>query len=381
MIRLFRREKTGGAKRSHINILGEFSNPEEERAFCLSIACPLRYHHQVLLMASGLFHLASIALDFVRDTPHAIFWPVALARVIVFFVTAVGALAVGRTQSWASIVRIVFCIELFAGGCFFFNMFAQPYQPFFAQGMVLTLFVMVVFSLPNRWVWTLIFSLANVALFLSNASICEPAPTGGEFLTASTYLVLATTLSAIASHRWHCLRRGEYLREKALSEVLSIDRLTGVHNRFKAESDLMAWLSLARSRGMRLVVTLMSIDGFARLSDEGGHARADALLRDFAPTVLRHVRGDESLAYMGDGDFLWILPDSDADEVCARIAVLREDATEIDGKRIELSVGVAVRREGDTYKNVIDRMDACLRAAFQAGGGRSVGDWELEDGV
>jgi diguanylate cyclase (GGDEF)-like protein len=143
------------------------------------------------------------------------------------------------------------------------------------------------------------------------------------------------------------------------------DRLTGLENR-TAWDDLLAYEEARRSR-YREVVSIVSadLDGLKAINDRGGHAAGDRLIRAAADLLRHTARAVDRVARVGGDEFLVMLPETDEAGAARFVARLRAGAA----KRLpragglQLSVGVATSRDGETLVETQHRADAAMYEA------------------
>ncbi len=166
--------------------------------------------------------------------------------------------------------------------------------------------------------------------------------------------------------------------QKSLALALT-DGLTGLYNRryLAAHLDgLFASIGEGSQHAQGPALLLFDIDWFKRVNDTHGHAAGDAVLRELANRVLRHVRGFDLVARYGGEEFVVVMPETPlpvAQVVAERLrSVIADSPIEVGEPRVVLpitiSVGIAVTRgSGDTPSSLLRRADEALYAAKNAG--------------
>lgn len=154
----------------------------------------------------------------------------------------------------------------------------------------------------------------------------------------------------------------------------SLDPLTGAGNRAALLPFLRQQHALVRRGAMRCVVAMIDLDRFKSVNDAYGHAAGDRVLAAFADYVLKHLRPYDRLFRYGGEEFLLCALDADARSGFELAERLREgvSALEIEagvGKplRITASIGVAPLDSQGTVEQAIERADAAMFQAKQAG--------------
>lgn len=131
---------------------------------------------------------------------------------------------------------------------------------------------------------------------------------------------------------------------QGLETAARTDILTGLGNRRAFEIDLGAELSRARRLGAAVAVLSVDLDGLKRVNDTLGHARGDALLREFARALRQCLREEDRVHRLGGDEYAVVLPSVGPNEAAiilerVRIAVDRTRAAGFG--EVDASAGVA----------------------------------------
>lgn len=172
-------------------------------------------------------------------------------------------------------------------------------------------------------------------------------------------------------------RLREYLEETR--REASTDGLTGVGNRTRFDRDLRAAAAAAMENGTPLCLLIADIDHFKSFNDTHGHAVGDQVLRLVARVLSDSVRPGDLVARYGGEEFAVLLPDcglQEAERIAERIRerigvkhVVRR-STGDDLGAVTLSLGVSGYRYGEPIGQAVERADAALYRAKQAGRNR-----------
>lgn len=102
--------------------------------------------------------------------------------------------------------------------------------------------------------------------------------------------------------------------QKQLEEYSFQDGLTGIANRRMFDTVLEREWSNAQRTGSPLSVIVLDIDYFKQYNDHYGHIQGDECLRRVAQTLsLAANRPRDFIARIGGEEFVWLLPESDAE--------------------------------------------------------------------
>ncbi len=152
--------------------------------------------------------------------------------------------------------------------------------------------------------------------------------------------------------------------QQELQYMATHDNLSGLQNRFAILEALRRELSRARREGREVGIILADIDHFKRVNDSLGHLAGDAVLREVAGRLRKHVRPYDYVGRYGGEEFLVVLPECplratrNAAERMQR-AVFQEPVVLAEGPvNVTISLGVAGYAQGET-----DDLQALIRAA------------------
>ena len=205
---------------------------------------------------------------------------------------------------------------------------------------------------------------------------------GGEFLLVGEYdieelerlgrAVLEANEALGETQRELARRNRELQRGQALlAEQARSDPLTGAGNRRELEDRLSAECQRAERLGKPLALIMADLDHFKQVNDRYGHAAGDAALKAFADILRADVRPYDLVARYGGEEFVLLLPEIDlaaAAEIAERIRLrLRGTALPGLGQKISASFGVCERQRGEAGDHLLERADAALYLAKQAG--------------
>lgn len=176
---------------------------------------------------------------------------------------------------------------------------------------------------------------------------------------------------AVASHAGIALENARLFSQ--VSEMASIDQLTGVWNR-------RHWMSLAehalrhsQRTAEPLAALVLDVDHFKNFNDMHGHLVGDLVLREVAQRCRLTLRDSDLFARFGGEEFVAILPDTPRVGACQTAerlgAAVRGTPFETPERllQVRVSIGVAVWRPGEELVNLLNRADSALYQAKNEG--------------
>lgn len=151
------------------------------------------------------------------------------------------------------------------------------------------------------------------------------------------------------------------------------DALTGLANRGSLSRHLSKALAAAARSGEPLCVIMSDLDRFKLINDTHGHPVGDQVLRDTAVRLRSALRDFDLVGRYGGEEFVAILQNTSletarqiAERVRVRIGEHPYNVVE-PALKVTLSQGLALAVPGDSVESLIERADAALYAAKEAG--------------
>jgi diguanylate cyclase (GGDEF)-like protein len=204
---------------------------------------------------------------------------------------------------------------------------------------------------------------------------CEPLLAGGDVLGL---LYVEGALDEEARFRLSLLAEtialalvNEDLR-KRLREQSIRDPLTQLFNRRYLEESLTLETARAARAGQPLTVIMADVDHFKRFNDTFGHTAGDHVLQAVGAHLRSHFRDGDLVCRYGGEEFTVIAPAASADQVRARVEMVRlalhglavEHERQLLGP-VRMSFGVACwdPADGSSVGNLLARADGALYRA------------------
>jgi diguanylate cyclase (GGDEF)-like protein len=155
-----------------------------------------------------------------------------------------------------------------------------------------------------------------------------------------------------------------------LTQLATVDALTGVNNRRCGEELLEQEIKRARRYGVPLALIAFDVDHFRAINDRFGHPCGDAILRTLAETVQGALRASDLLVRAGGEEFHIIVPHTNAIDALKMAEKVRNAIaqTAFPGcDRLTVSLGVAQLGEHESGDTLVRRVSAALARAKRAG--------------
>ncbi len=173
---------------------------------------------------------------------------------------------------------------------------------------------------------------------------------------------------------FHAITKRKLL-QFALEKQASLDSLTKTLNRVSFAERAGVELLRSGRHGYKLSMVMIDLDNFKMINDTYGHATGDEVLSIFADITRTCLRIGDLFGRWGGEEFLILLPDTGsfgAGHVSERIRVSLEAHRFPSGVRVTASLGVVSQRPGESFSGLLDRADAAMYQAKEAGRNRVV---------
>jgi diguanylate cyclase (GGDEF)-like protein len=213
------------------------------------------------------------------------------------------------------------------------------------------------------------FVLASCALMVpatlilpSNFGLVAPPVYNPELLTLLGGTFDALLLAFALAHKLRLLVQEKELVMHQLSQsviVAHADHLTGIANRHAFDAQLaQRFAAEAGDRGEQgLALLLIDLDGLKAVNDRDGHARGDALLRDFAHGLAQLPGRETGVFRLGGDEFTILAPQHQVGRLLAGLRQLEGVLRERGYPQAGASVGWATAAESPTADDMLALAD------------------------
>jgi diguanylate cyclase (GGDEF)-like protein len=242
------------------------------------------------------------------------------------------------------------------------------------QSPTIAMLLLPIITLPARFTTRGVYAglgLTVVVLLLSTVGI-DPAGFADDPTFTLVGLASCGGLAAFSE----ALMRAEL--EQRSDAVL--DPLTGLLNRNTLAGRFEEIAQQARLTGAPVCLIACDLDRFKRVNDTHGHERGDAVLKDAAYVLRKHLRSFELVYRLGGEEFLIVVPGcalAEGRAIAERVRVGLDDARP-GGLAVTASFGIAAASGADAaFEPLFRAADAALYQAKRAGRNRVVAAGEL----
>lgn len=191
-----------------------------------------------------------------------------------------------------------------------------------------------------------------------------------DLKTQDELQVLADTINWMAQN----LERSQ----QALTELATVDGLTGVFNRREFNRRLTIEIERSRREGYPISLLMVDIDHFKKLNDTYGHQSGDDALRHVSGLIKAEVRPGDLPARYGGEEFAVILPYADSNDAFVvaerlRNLIATEDIAIQGGQRVNVTASLGCATfpvDAQTEDALMTMADAALYKAKKNGRNR-----------
>jgi diguanylate cyclase (GGDEF)-like protein len=193
-----------------------------------------------------------------------------------------------------------------------------------------------------------------------------------------SFLKEAIDLMKVALEREYFRKKIEFERE--IYYNISIrDNLTNCYTRHYLQEISSKFIALHnRGKINSIGVIMIDIDDFKKVNDKFGHYIGDNVLKGVADVLLLNLREIDAVVRYGGEEFLVLTINEDESALTLIAERLRKSIEKyrwnesLGNYQITASFGIAIRKEGELFENLIKRADIALYKAKATGKNKSI---------
>ncbi len=152
------------------------------------------------------------------------------------------------------------------------------------------------------------------------------------------------------------------------------DALTGLGNRHWMRTMFEREVMRTLHENRALCLMMIDVDSFKAFNDQYGHIAGDRVLVAVAETLREYLRPTDLVARFGGDEFAVLLPDLKLNQARQIAERLRQQIAKLSPPSlstvITVSIGIADRTEKDDVATLVQRADAAMYEAKEAGRNR-----------
>lgn len=204
---------------------------------------------------------------------------------------------------------------------------------------------------------------------IANRHISINVQRGTDYTLVWEIAILAALLLTIALVWNKKLSR----MNRELARMSVTDKLTGLFNRQKLDTELEREFLRAVRFNQPFSVILLDVDFFKQVNDRYGHQVGDQVLQNIANLLQKQTRATDVLGRWGGEEFMVICAQTDVSGAAKLAELLRQLIDGHDFPNVHhktASFGVTAYQAGDHVNTIVSRADEALYEAKRAGRNR-----------
>lgn len=242
---------------------------------------------------------------------------------------------------------------------------------FLVRCMDIIIITTLFFTVPNKWLNSLLLSLSLIAAFsVFSLAEADRYTLDQGFFTGSCYIALSLAINALTFYHEGFTQRTQFYNITMLKRLLNTDTLTGAYTRAKFNEELKKQILMAKRSGRLFSLTIFDIDNFKHINDTYGHIEGDRVLTGIADAVTQNKRPKDILTRWGGEEFVLLFPGTGLDaavKITDRLRYIIASTVFGIGERVTCSFGVTVYQQTDTPITLLNRADGYMYDAKAAG--------------
>lgn len=353
-----------------VTYFGELKDKKlEKEYFTEEINWAVRYIKPIIL-SLGILYLLFIIPDYFLLKNVNKFNYILLNRLSFLILVVLFYIRISKLKNSSAIVCWITVYEIIVSLLFLSVCYLYENPNFLIQAFGVMIIILGVFLVPNRWINMIIVALFISIGFFYLTLIHFNNIRINELSAAIVYLLIVITLCSISSYRINYLKRMQYLNNKELERLATMDPLTGIYNRFKFDEELDKYILNANEQTSNLSLVIFDIDNFKDINDNYGHLVGDHVIMAIVELVKSKIGETAIFSRWGGEEFVILFPHTKRDKVFKLIEKIRLDIEnykfEKAGK-VTCSFGIVILRKDEDAMSLLHRADILLYEAKKNG--------------
>lgn len=184
------------------------------------------------------------------------------------------------------------------------------------------------------------------------------------------FILVALAISIILNIKFAIDLSNRKKEIKKLEELVTIDSITKVNNKYKIELILEEQIFISKRYNRHLCLVQFSLDGSNELQKKFGTNIFDDILKNLVSLVLKEVRLSDVVGRWNEHEFCIVLPETSmihavmlAEKLRQKIEIYQFDKVE----NITASFGITIFNEKDQIQTFTSRVQNALNKAKESG--------------
>lgn len=163
-------------------------------------------------------------------------------------------------------------------------------------------------------------------------------------------------------------------QNEEITELATIDVLTGLSNRYFYNNKIVQALKRARRHNRKFSLMFLDLDRFKIINDSLGHHIGDLLLKHVAMRIIQCVRSTDTIARLGGDEFTILLDDitdvSDTTVVANKILNKLSHPFSLEGHELSITASIGISSfpsDGNSLVELAKNADAAMYHAKESG--------------
>ncbi|MFZ5974492.1 MAG: diguanylate cyclase [Bacillota bacterium] len=355
---------------AELSYLAEFKDKQIEEKYFENNRKSFIKRIKMFLVIAGILYFSFIIPDWFLIHDASLFSQILANRLVIAFLMAVLYKKIGDITSKSTLCLVITVCEIIVSVSFCAIFYQYENPDFLIQAFGLMMIIIIVFVVPNRWIYKNIVALVSFAAFFSLSFFSLKDIEIGELSAAIVYILLVILFSSLNAFSIDHFKRYAYFNNKALELLSNTDPLTGIFNRAKFNAEMEKYMHAHDAESKRFSLIIFDIDDFKEINDHLGHLTGDKVIIELVDTVKQNIRENDMLYRWGGEEFIVFLKDNDtkqAFQVAEKLRKIIEGRMFLGFLHITCSFGVVADMKASSADEILAMGDKYLYMAKAEG--------------